>query len=61
MTCRTRWLEPSTLQAERDDARSPIIKNHRDYKEVNEAERYIRCWRVLPNGTKEAQETDRTV
>ncbi|MDT2262162.1 hypothetical protein P7H06_25440 [Paenibacillus larvae] len=29
-------------------------KNHRDYKEVSETGRYIRRWRVLPDGTKEA-------
>ncbi|MDT2262371.1 hypothetical protein P7H12_00085 [Paenibacillus larvae] len=34
--------------------KSYYIKNHRDYKEVSETERYIRRWRVLPDGTKEA-------
>ncbi|MDT2242204.1 hypothetical protein P7H22_20280 [Paenibacillus larvae] len=54
MTCRTHWPELSILQVERGGVRSPIIKNHRDYKEVSETERYIRRWRVLPDGTKEA-------
>ncbi|MDT2238355.1 hypothetical protein P7H19_21630 [Paenibacillus larvae] len=62
MTCPKRTdPEASDIAGGKRRRRSPIIKNHRDYKEVSETERYIRRWRVLPDGTKEPAETDRTI